>query len=137
MSKASDYLETQLGTHLLLTSSFTKPAAQYVALYTTNPAEDGTGGTEVTGAGYARVAYGPGDAYWSAPTSGDGLFSNLAAIQFGAPTADWGTIVGFGLLDNSTGGNLLIVSTLTASLVVNNGDPAPAFAIGALNITFA
>lgn len=137
MSAASDYLEEQLGTHLLRTGSFTKPSTIYVALFTTLPDEDGTNGVEVNGAGYARVQHGPSDATWAAPVGGDGVFSNVGSIQFGSPTANWGTIVGFGLYDASTAGNLLIADTLSQSVIVSSGDPAPAFAEGALTISFA
>ena len=36
--------------------SLTLPITPYLALYTTKPADDGTGGVEVTGGGYARIA---------------------------------------------------------------------------------
>lgn len=135
---ASDYLETQVGTHLLRTGSFTKPSTIYVALFTVMPSEDGTGGTEVTGGSYARIQHGPSDATWAAPTGGDGVFSNIGSIQFASPTANWGTVVGFGLYDAITTGNYLIGNTLTGgSVVVNNGDPAPAFGAGDLVVTFA
>ena len=137
MASASNYLEEEAGKHLLRTGSWTKPSAIYVALFVTAPGEDGTGGTEVTGTGYARVLHGPSDATWAAPVGGNGQFSNLGAVQFGSPTANWGTISAFGLYDAITSGNLLIVNTLTASVVVNSGDPAPAFAEGTLVVTIA
>jgi hypothetical protein len=66
-----------------------------------------------------------------------GATDNVSAITFGAPSANWGTIVAFGLFDASTNGNLLIHGAVSPSKVVNNGDPAPSFPIGALDITFA
>jgi hypothetical protein len=135
MSSASNYLEEQIGTHLLRTGSWTKPAALYVALFTTLPAEAGTGGTEVSGAGYARVQHDPGDANWAAPTGGNGLYSNVGAVQFGSPTANWGSIAGFGLYDADTGGNYLLGALFASPVTVNAGDPAPAFATGQLTIT--
>lgn len=137
MSAASNYLEGEIGKHLLRTGSWTKPSTLYVALFTVLPAEDGTGGTEVTGTGYARIQHGPSDATWAEPVGGNGQFSNVGAIQFGSPTANWGTVVGFGLYDAITGGNLLIYDTLAASVIVNSGDPAPAFGSGALIITIS
>jgi hypothetical protein len=137
MPNASDYLETQVGTHLLRTGSWTKPSAIYVALYTVMPAEAGTGGTEVTGGDYARVEHGPSDATWAAPVDGDGKFSNIGTVQFPAPSASWGAAVGFGLLDASTAGNYLIGNSFASPVVISSGGPAPAFAEGELSVTVA
>lgn len=131
---ASDYLEVQIGTHLLRTSSWTKPSAIYVALFTTIPNDDGTGGTEVSGTGYARIQHGPSDATWTAPTT-SGIFANIGVIQYGSPTANWGTITAFGLYSAVSGGNLFAKGSLTGNVTVNSGDPAPAFADGALTVT--
>lgn len=133
----SDYLESGIVTLLYRTGAgIAKPAGIYHALYTAMPGETG-GGTEVTGAGYARVNLAPGDANWAATASGDGHTENLVAIQYAAPTANWGTIVGFAQLDAAAAGNVLVYGSLAASKTVNNGDAAPSFAIGALDITFA
>jgi hypothetical protein len=132
----SDYLEGQLRAHLFRTASFTKPAGLWIGLYTAAPSDTG-GGTEVSGGSYARVARAPLDANWTAASSTDGLTDNAAVITFAAPTANWGTVTHFGIFDASTAGNLLIWGALSASRVINNGDAAPEFAIGALDITFA
>lgn len=108
----------------------------YVALYTVAPSDSG-GGTEVSGGAYARVAVQPADAAWSAPDGTGGLTDNVAAITFPAPTANWGTVVAFGIHDRLTGGNLLVHGAITPNKTVNNGDPAPSFAIGALDVTIA
>ena len=136
MSAMSDYLEVELRKHLFRTGSFTKPSALWIGLYTAAPTDAG-GGTEVTGGSYARVQRDPLDANWTAASSTDGLTDNAAAITFPTPSANWGTITHFGIFDASTTGNLLIWGALTTSKTVNNGDPAPSFAIGALDITFA
>jgi len=137
MSDMSDYLETMIGNVLFRTQTAWKPAAIWIALYTTLPAEDGTGGVEVTGGNYARVQVTQADANWNAPAGGNGLFDNVNDIVFPAPNANWGNIVGWGILDNNAAGNLLIKKTLTVPKTVNNGDPAPKFAAGALDVTFA
>jgi len=131
----SNYAEGEIIKHIFRTGSFTKPTSLYVALFTTMPdKESGTGGTEVSGGSYARVQVGPSDATWDAPTVG-GDTANTAAITFPAPTANWGTILGFGVYDASTSGNMLFSASLTASKTVNNGDPAPNFPIGDLTFT--
>lgn len=136
MANMSDYLEVELRKHIFRTGSFTKPSALYVALFTVTPSDSG-GGTEVTGGSYARVQRDPLDANWTAASSTDGLTDNAAAITFPTPTANWGTVVAFGIFDASTSGNLLIWGPITPNKTVNNGDPAPSFATGALDVTFA
>lgn len=132
---ASDYTEAEILKHLLRTGSMTKPSNIYVALFTSSPTDAGTGGAEVAnGIGYARVLYGPGDAYWSAP-SASGQSSNVSDITFGVPTGTWGEITAVGLYDASSGGSLLVVGALTTSRTVSNNDPAPKFLAGDLVIT--
>jgi hypothetical protein len=104
----------------------------YWALFTAAPTEAG-GGTEVVGGSYARVAFQPIDANWNAPSS-IGDVSNKLAITWPSPSADWGTVVGFGPYDRSSGGNLLRYFRLTQPLEVKNGDPAPSLAAGAVHL---
>jgi len=112
-----------------------RPAAVYVGLFTALPGEDGTGGTEVSGGGYARQQVTQADANWSDPTAGtQGEVDNVADVDFGAATANWGTIVGVGIFDASSGGNLLYFAALTADKTVDNGDSFK-FAAGELNIS--
>ena len=133
----SNYLENALIDHIFRTATFSKPAGLWIAAYTVAPSDTG-GGTEVTGGAYARVNYGaPADAKWAAPSSGNGTTSNLSAITFPTPTADWGTLVALGVLDASTAGNLLIYGALSVSKTVHNGDAAPSFAIGACKFILA
>lgn len=135
---ASDYLEGQIIAHFLRTNSWTKPAALYMALFTVVPSDDGTGGTEVstTDTGYARVAVGPGDAYWDAPTAA-GLTANTSDVTFPTPTGstDWGTVQGAGIYDASSGGNLLFIVSVATPRAVLQGDPAPKFLAGDFTIT--
>lgn len=100
-------------------ASYTQPTT-YVGLFTTTPTiPAGTGGVEVStsGTAYARVALG-GD--WGAAASG--TLTNSTAITFPTATASWGTIVGFGIFDAATAGDLLWAGTLTTSLTVNGAD---------------
>ncbi len=136
MSAMSDYLEVEIRKHIFRTGSFTKPSALYVGLFTAAPSDAG-GGTEVSGGSYARVQRDPLDANWTAASATNGVTDNAAAITFPAPTANWGVITHFGIFDAASAGNLLFHGALTTPKTVNNGDPAPAFAIGALVVTFA
>lgn len=129
MSK-SDYLESKVLDHLLGRTTYTAPATVYVALYTTAPTDAG-GGTEVSGGGYARKAVTNDATNW--PAASSSTKSNGTAIAFPEATANWGTVVAWGLFDASSGGNLLYWGTLTQNQAVNSGSTA-SFAIGALTI---
>jgi hypothetical protein len=86
---------------------FAEPTA-YVALYTTAPTDDtGAGAVEVSGGGYARVA--TASATWNAASTGTDptTLANAQAITFATASANWGTVVAFGLYDASSAGNLL------------------------------
>lgn len=136
MAAMSDYLEVEIRKHIFRTGSFTKPAVLAIALYTAAPGEAG-GGTEVTGGSYARVQRDPLDANWSAPDATGGLTDNVAALTFPAPSANWGVVTHIAILDATAGGNFLLYGALTTPKTINSGDAAPAFAIGALDVTFA
>lgn len=130
----TDHLSTEVGKHLFLTATFTKPPTWWVALYTTLPNDVGAGGVEVSGLGYTRIEYAPGDARWSLV---DEFYVNSTIIQFPAPTANWGTILGYGLLDLETLGTVSFKNQLLSALTVNSGEPAPFFPIGTLKIKIA
>lgn len=93
---------------------FAEPTA-YVALFTTAPTDDtGASAVEVSGGSYARVATTQGTSgTWAAastttdPTTISNSGTANAAITFPTATANWGTLVAFGLYDAATGGNLL------------------------------
>jgi len=121
------------------------PTQVWVALFTGAPGEAG-GGTEVTGAGYARIAVPCNMASWAgtqgagtttASTGTSGQTSNNAAVTYGAPTADWGNITHAAIMDALTGGNMLLQGALAAPKNVLNGNPAPSFPAGSLVMAFA
>lgn len=144
MAHATNYLENKLVDHVFRAAAFAKPASLYIGLFTAAPSDAG-GGTEVTGGGYARVSYPPGDANWTATQGGivgvssgtTGATSNAAVVTFATPSADWGTVTHFGIFDAATGGNPLVLGPLTASRDILNGDPPPRFPAGSLTITVA
>lgn len=134
MSQMSDYLEGQIRAHIFRTATFSKPTGLTIHLYTAAPGETG-GGTEVTGGSYAAQSLNPLDANWTAASGTDGLTDNASAITYPAPTANWGTVTHVAIKDQSA--NFLLYGALTTSKTVNNGDAAPNFPIGALDVTFA
>jgi hypothetical protein len=78
----------------------------YIALFTGVGTDLGTGFTEVTGGSYARAT--TSGATWNSPTgTAPSSISNSATVSFVTATANWGTIIAFGLYDSLSGGNLL------------------------------
>ena len=83
----------------------TLPTA-YLALFTAVGTDAGTGFTEVSGGGYARVL--TSAATWNAASgTSPSTNSNAASISFPTSTGSWGTVIAWGLYDAPTGGNLL------------------------------
>lgn len=114
MAAMSNYLENALINATLRNTTYTSPAAVYVALFTTDPTDAGTG-TEVTGGSYARQA-----ATFTSPSNGS---STLAAdVTFPTATGNWGTVTHFGIYDASTTGNLLYHGALNNSKNIQTGD---------------
>ncbi len=114
MAEMSTYLEDALINATLRNTSYTSPATVYVGLYTTDPTDANTG-TEVSGGSYARTAV-----TFAAPSNG--VTTNNAAVEFPQATASWGTVAYIGILDNSSGGNLLYHTALDTSKTIDTGD---------------
>jgi len=124
MAGKSDYTENNLLAFIFRGTAFPVPAGLYVALFTTTPSADaGSGGVEVSGGSYARQAVTRNTTEWKDPsTATQGLTENNNAITFPTASANWGTVVGAGVYDAASAGNLLYFGTLAASKVVNSGD---------------
>ena len=127
----SDFLELELLDHVLGNAAYTAPANVYVALYTVAPTDAG-GGTEATGGAYARVTV--TNNITNFPAAAGGLKSNGTEIAFVEATANWGTVVAFGIFDAITAGNLLYWATLTTNKTIDIGDTAK-FAVGDIDVT--
>ena len=112
----------------LRNTSYTSPATVYVGLYTTDPTDANTG-TEVSGGSYARTAV-----TFGAPSNG--VTTNSAAVEFPQATGSWGTVGWIGILDASSGGNLLYHTPLDASKTIASGDIFK-IATGSLSVTLA
>lgn len=132
MAGKSDFLEDEILDHILGNAAYSPPATVHIALFTAAPSDSG-GGTEVSGGAYARAAVTNNATNW--PAASGGAKSNGTAITFPTPTANWGTIVAFAIMTASTGGNILYWGLITPNKTVNNGDPAPSFPAGDLDVT--
>lgn len=128
MAEMSTYLEDALINATLRNTSYTSPATVYVGLYTSDPT-DANSGTEVSGGSYARTAV-----TFGAPSNG--VSTNSAAVEFPQATGSWGTVAYIGILDASSGGNLLYHSPLDVSKTIASGDIFK-IAIGSLSVTLA
>ena len=113
MSKMSDYLEKKLLDHVLKNTPYTPPEYVYLALFTADPTDAGTG-TEVTGGAYARQKITFGVA-----SSPGGTASTTADIAFSVATANWGTVTHVGIYDAGTAGNLLFHGALNTARTIN------------------
>lgn len=100
----------------------------FVALYSSNPGNAGTGGTDVTAtirsAGRVAASFG---------AVASRAVANDAAVEFG--NAEGAAAVShFGIWDAATGGNYLGGGALQVTRNVQIGDPV-AFLIGDLNVS--
>ena len=116
-------------------TAYSKPAT-YVALATTTLADADTDITakEVSGTSYVRKQVninGGSSPTWDLAAAG--VVDNTHAITFATAGGSWGTIVGVGICDASTAGNLLWYDNTLADQAVTTGDTC-SFAIGALDI---
>jgi hypothetical protein len=111
----SNLFETRVLTWLFTGDAVTRPSSFYVALFTSNPAEDASG-TEVStsGTAYARQSV-------TFSVSGN-TATNTAAIEFPTATASYGTVTHVGVYDASTAGNLIAYAALTTSKAIDTGD---------------
>jgi hypothetical protein len=105
MSGLTDYGEQQALIALLPNGTNV-----YVGFFTVLPtADDGTGGTEATGSGYARKDH---QAWLNVAEVPITYRVNNGAVEFAALTADLEDIVGWGIWDAVSGGNMIAFGPL-------------------------
>lgn len=105
--------ETLVLAWLFTTGTAARPTEWHVALYTAAPSDTG-GGTEVSGAGYARQS--------ATFTVSGNEATNSGALEYATATSDYGTVTHVGIFDAATSGNLLAYATLGTSKVISTGD---------------
>ena len=128
----SDYLEAKLLSWLTQGAAMpTAPTNVYCGLFTVLPADTGTSGapadgTEVTAAnGYARVAISTSGGFSAISASSTKQHAtNASTVTFPQATGSWGTIVGYGLWDASSAGNLLFYASITSQAITANETPS-------------
>jgi hypothetical protein len=97
-------------------------------LFTSLPNDDGSGGTEVSGSGYARVQVkqdGSTAPYWGSvvqETSGKAVARNKGKVTFPTAGSNWGSVSGVAVMNGPSGGNLLMLGGLQTTRTINTGD---------------
>lgn len=141
----SNYLENKVGDYIFRAQVWTQPTTLCLGLATASISDTTTGATvtEASYTGYARGQLNAGYAAWkgtddvvtnTGSAGTDGTFSNASAITIGSAATSGPTVVThFFLADSCTAGagNILFYGALGTSKTINNGDPAPSFAIDA------
>lgn len=113
----TDYLENKFLDLLFSRAAWSgKPTSNYFALFTTSPNDAGTGGTEVSGGGYARKAVAANNTQW---TVANGTATNINAISWNPATAAWGEVKSIGVYTAASGGTLMAVLDLPTPVVVD------------------
>src|SRR5215510_5704433 len=91
------------------------PANLYIGLFSTTPTANASSGTEISGSSYARQTV--ASSAWSAISQNADTIhdqiSNSNAITFPVVTTTSYTVVGVGIWDASTAGNLLYYQAVT------------------------
>lgn len=107
------------------------PTPLYLALYAGDPM---TGGTEITGGGYARVSI--ASSGWAAASAG--VKATNAAVSFPFSTAAWSaTATHAALLSASTGGTMWDVGVLASPITVTSAGTTVTFPSGSITIAEA
>lgn len=135
----SDHFEDAI-LGVLVGTGITAPTALYVGLFTTLPADTGSSGspadgTEVSGNSYARVSVGTLSSWLgSISTVNTSQRHRVSAndITFPEATGSWGTIVGYGVWDASTAGNLWFYGSITSQAITSG--MTPSLAAGEIDI---
>lgn len=114
MAALSNYMEAQIVEHFLRNNALTSPTNVYLALFTSDPTDDGSG-TEASFTNYVRVV-----SAWTAFASG--VTKNVSSIAFPGNGGADVTITHVALFDAITTGNMLIHGALDASKLLGAAD---------------
>lgn len=136
MSAFSNHLEQALINATLRGGSYSGGPV-YVALFTTDPTDAGTG-SEVSDSAYARQqchTTTPSDG-WDVPHASEGYTSNSKQITFPAIVDGQVSVTHWAIYDAETGGNLLYHAALTNPKTLDPSDVL-SFPVGALKVTLA
>jgi hypothetical protein len=109
-------------------TALTLQSTVYFGLFLSMPDDSGATGNEVSGNGYARVPLANNTTNFPNATTAASFITskwNGVAITFAADvTADWGQVIGLGVFDAITAGNMLWVADITPFRTIQVGDTA-------------
>ena len=137
MSAASNYLENKVLDHVLTATTYTAPAARYLALFNNTSGsaatnlEAGTLTDEIStsGTAYARTAI-------TFNAASGGSSTNNGAVTFATATANWGSVTHVAVMDGDTegSGNVLFWGAVTTAKTIETGDT---FQVSNTNLTIS
>jgi hypothetical protein len=130
MAEMSNYLEVALLNATLNGTSYTSPTDVYLALFTSDPTDAGTG-TEVSGGNYSRQTLS-----FATASGTSGSIATDAACEFPQATGNWGTVGWIGIYDAATSGNLMYHTALDVAKAIDTGDIFK-ISSGSLTVTLA
>jgi len=104
--------------HLGLLNTWVAPSTLWMALSTTNPTADGLGVTEPVGNNYSRITI----TGWTQALSTDTFLTNTNIVQWSPLTGTWGTLTGYALYNQSTGGSVWAYGDLTSDITPVTSD---------------
>lgn len=126
MSMTNDWANSVVA-HLFGGGALTQPSAWWLAAFTTAPSNDGTGGVEVSDAGYSRQNV----TAWTLDTA-NRQAQNTAIVNFGTAAADiTSNIVAVCIMSAETGGVVRHIGTVNNPQTVTAGNPITILALGA------
>lgn len=130
-----DYLEKKVLDHVFGKSAYTPPII-FLALSTTEPADDGTNLTEPDAEhGYERVETDAAD--WNAAAgTNPTVVTNANPLSFPVADDDWGEVGWFALYDAAEAGNFLGSGAITVPKTIEADDWA-VFGAGQIAVALA
>jgi len=132
----TNWLKSRVADLLFGGTAFTPPGTYYFGLSSTTPANDGTGVTEPSGSGYARVTKTNNKTTFGTSSTA-GTVLSAQAITWPTATGNWvggANLTHVTVHDALSGGNLVDFLPLASPAPVLNGQ-TPSLASGALSLT--
>lgn len=131
----SNYAEGKIADLLLRGTAYTSPGEVFLALFTSDPGEAGSG-SETSYTNYTRVSCGAVPASAFSAIDSNGMTQNQNTVVFPAVGGVSSvTISHWALFDALTTGNMLLFGPLTASKTLDPTD-VPSFPANSLKVTF-
>lgn len=110
----------------------TQPTGVFIALFTSDPGENGvvTSEVSISGTGYSRVSC-------LFDTPANGFTVNVGAVQFPTSLASWGNVTHVGICRGNTRGiqDLMYYGPLSTAVNINAANFSPQFAPGTITVS--